>query len=149
MLDMGASDLHLTAGAPPTVRVDGSLRPIPDAAPLTPEVIMRVMYSIVTQQQRETFEETLELDFSYALPGEARFRVNLYQQRDSIGAAFRVIPYEIKPHRGAGHARRSVGELRRAAARTRARDRAHRLGQVHHPRRDDRPGQPDRARTTS
>ena len=96
MLEMRGSDLHLTAGAPPTVRVDGSLRPIPDTEELTPETIMRIMYSIVTQQQRERFEETLELDFSYALPEVARFRVNLYKQRDSLGAAFRVIPFEIK-----------------------------------------------------
>ncbi len=96
MLEMRGSDLHLTAGAPPTVRVDGSLRPIPETAPLTPDTIQRVMYSIATQQQRERFEETLELDFSYALPEVARFRVNLYKQRDSLGAAFRVIPFEIK-----------------------------------------------------
>jgi twitching motility protein PilT len=96
LLEMRGSDLHLAAGAPPTVRVDGSLRPIPDAEPLTPEVIQRVMYALCTQQQRERFEEALELDFSYALPNVARFRVNLYKQRDSLGAAFRVIPYEIK-----------------------------------------------------
>jgi twitching motility protein PilT len=96
MLEMRGSDLHLTAGAPPTVRVDGSLRPIPDTEELTPDVIQRVMYSVCTQQQRERFEETLELDFSYALPEVARFRVNLYKQRDSLGAAFRVIPFEIK-----------------------------------------------------
>ena len=96
MMEMRGSDLHLTAGAPPTVRVDGSLRPIPDMPELTPDTIQRVMYSIATQQQRERFEETLELDFSYALPDVARFRVNLYRQRDSLGAAFRVIPFEIK-----------------------------------------------------
>ncbi len=96
MIEMRGSDLHLAAGAPPTVRVDGSLRPIPEAQPLTPEVIQRVMYAICTQQQRERFEEVLELDFSYALKGVARFRVNLYRQRDALGAAFRVIPFEIK-----------------------------------------------------
>ncbi|MCU0283319.1 MAG: PilT/PilU family type 4a pilus ATPase, partial [Candidatus Nanopelagicales bacterium] len=96
MLEMRGSDLHLAAGAPPTVRVDGSLRGIPDTEPLTPEVIQRVMYALCTQQQRERFEETLELDFSYALKDVARFRVNMYKQRDSIGGAFRVIPYEIK-----------------------------------------------------
>ncbi len=96
MLELRGSDLHLTAGAPPTVRVDGSLRPLPDAEPLVAETIQRVMYAITTQQQRERFEETLELDFSYALTGVARFRVNMYRQRDSVGAAFRVIPFEIK-----------------------------------------------------
>ena len=55
------------------------------------------MYAIMTQAQRERFEEDLELDFSYAVPGLARFRVNVYKQKENIGAAFRVIPMEIKP----------------------------------------------------
>jgi twitching motility protein PilT len=96
MLDMGASDLHLTAGAPPTVRVAGVLRPLPGAPGLDAATLQRILYSIITQQQREIFEERLELDFSYALPGRARFRVNMYQQRESVGAAFRVIPFDIK-----------------------------------------------------
>ena len=56
---------------------------------LTSDVLQRVMYSIITQRQRETFEANLELDFAYSLPGHGRFRVNLYRQRDSLGAAFR------------------------------------------------------------
>ena len=96
MVEMRGSDLHLSAGAPPTVRVDGHLRPIPETLPLTAEVIQRVMYAICTQQQREHFEELLELDFSYALKGVARFRVNMYRQRNALGGAFRVIPFEIK-----------------------------------------------------
>lgn len=96
MLELKGSDLHLSSGAPPIIRIDGSLRPIPDAEPLSPKVIRRVMYAICTQQQRERFEEGLELDFSYSLAGVARFRVNIYQQRESVGAAFRVIPFEIK-----------------------------------------------------
>jgi twitching motility protein PilT len=56
-----------------------------------------MMYAVLTQRQREKFEEELELDFAYAVPGKARFRVNLYKQRDAVGAAFRLIPYEIKP----------------------------------------------------
>ncbi|NNH08418.1 type IV pilus twitching motility protein PilT [Cellulomonas fimi] len=97
MVKLGASDVHLTTGAPPTVRVSGSLRPLDGFAPLSPEPLRRVLYAILTQKQRETFETNLELDFSYAVRGLARFRVNIYQQRESIGAAFRVIPYEIKP----------------------------------------------------
>ncbi len=54
------------------------------------------MYAAITQRQREKFEENLELDFAYSVPGKARFRVNLYRQRDSLGAAFRLIPFEIK-----------------------------------------------------
>jgi twitching motility protein PilT len=60
-------------------------------------VIQKTLYAILTQKQREKFEEELELDFAYSLPGRARFRVNLYKQRDALGAAFRLIPYEIKP----------------------------------------------------
>jgi twitching motility protein PilT len=94
--DSGASDLHLTAGARPTLRVNGSLMAMDDRAILTPPVIQRMMYAILTQKQRERFEEELELDFAFALPGRARFRVNLYRQRDALGGAFRIIPYEIK-----------------------------------------------------
>jgi twitching motility protein PilT len=94
--DTGSSDLHLTAGARPTLRVNGTLTPMEDRAILTPPVIQRMLYAILTQKQRERFEEELELDFAYALPGRARFRVNIYRQRDALGAAFRMIPYEIK-----------------------------------------------------
>jgi twitching motility protein PilT len=94
--DTGASDLHVTSGARPTLRLQGTLVPLEDRPFLTPPVIQRMLYAILTQKQREKFEEQLELDFAYALPGRARFRVNLYRQRDSLGAAFRIIPYEIK-----------------------------------------------------
>ena len=97
MLAMGGSDLHCTVGAPPMARVDGALMPLEGYEVLKPDPIRRTMFGILSQRQRETFEEELELDFAYQLVGEARFRVNLYQQRDSIGAAFRIIPYEIKP----------------------------------------------------
>jgi twitching motility protein PilT len=96
MLDRGASDLHLTTGARPTIRVSGSLVPLDDFDVLTAPVLQRVLYAIITQAQRLKFEEELELDFAYSLPGRARFRVNLYKQRDALGAAFRVIPFEIK-----------------------------------------------------
>lgn len=97
MVSLGASDLHLTAGAPPTVRLDGQLTALEGHDRMNPEVLQRSLYGILTQAQREKFEEELELDFSYAVVGESRFRVNMYRQRDSVGAAFRVIPYEIKP----------------------------------------------------
>jgi twitching motility protein PilT len=96
MVRLNASDVHLTAGAPPMVRVSGALRPLERYPMVLPEPLRRSLYAILTQRQREHFEEELELDFSYAVRGLARFRVNLYQQRESIGAAFRVIPYEIK-----------------------------------------------------
>ncbi|EYR64427.1 twitching motility protein, partial [Actinotalea ferrariae CF5-4] len=97
MIELGASDLHVTAGAPPNVRLDGALRPLEGFPSMLPDAIQRTLYGIINQRQRETFEANLELDFAYAVRGVARFRVNLYQQRDSLGAAFRVIPYEIKP----------------------------------------------------
>ncbi len=96
MLEMGASDLHITAGARPAIRVNGELFQMDDFPVLTPPVIQRVMYAAITQRQREIFEEQLELDFAYSVPGRARFRVNMYRQRDSVGAAFRIIPFEIK-----------------------------------------------------
>ncbi len=97
MLKYNSSDLHLTAKAPPTIRVNGDLQPLPGFDPISGETVQRVMYAAMTQTQRERFEEELELDFSYAIPGIARFRVNVYQQRENLGAAFRVIPVEIKP----------------------------------------------------
>ncbi len=97
MVGRGSSDLHLTAGAPPTIRINGELQPMVEYATLSGEEVQRVMYALLTQTQRERFEEDLELDFSYALPNIARFRVNVYRQKDNIGAAFRVIPMEIKP----------------------------------------------------
>jgi len=96
LLTTGASDLHLTSGARPAIRLNGELKQVEEQPILTPPVIQRVMYAAMTQKQREKFEENLELDFSYSLPGRARFRVNLYRQRDALGSAFRVIPFEIK-----------------------------------------------------
>ena len=97
VLERDCSDLHLTTGAPPTVRMHGHLEAVEDFPVLTPQMIQKTLYAILTQKQREKFEEVLELDFAYSLPGKARFRVNMYRQRDSVGAAFRLIPYEIRP----------------------------------------------------
>ena len=98
MMDTGASDLHLTSGAKPTIRVRGELGPLDDNYPvLTPPVLQRSLYAMMSQKQRERFETDLELDFAYSVPGRARFRVNVYRQREALGAAFRLIPYEIKP----------------------------------------------------
>jgi len=97
VLDRGASDLHLTVGAPPTIRLHGDLVRLEDYPILTPRGLQGMIYAILPQKMRERLEQELELDMSYALPGKARFRVNVYFQRDSLGAAFRLIPYEIKP----------------------------------------------------
>jgi twitching motility protein PilT len=96
VLDKEASDLHLTAGAAPTIRVHGDLKPVDGYDAMEPEELRRMIYAILTQAQRERLEQDLELDLSYSLPGKARFRVNVYFQRDAIGAAFRLIPFAIR-----------------------------------------------------
>ena len=95
-LERGASDLHLTAGTAPVLRVNGSLLRVEQYAELQPDELRRMIYAILTQRQREKLEEDLELDLSYNHPGKARFRVNVYIQRDALGAAFRFIPFQIK-----------------------------------------------------
>jgi twitching motility protein PilT len=96
LLDLEGSDLHLTAGVPPVVRVNGELQQVERYPRMNPRALQGMLYAILPQKLRERFEQELELDMSYSLPGRARFRVNVYMQRDSIGAAFRVIPFEIK-----------------------------------------------------
>jgi twitching motility protein PilT len=97
LLQAEGSDLHLTAGSPPVVRVHGELERIEGYPVLSPRALQGMIYAILPQKMRERFEQELELDMSYSLPGRARFRVNVYMQRDAVGAAFRVIPFEIKP----------------------------------------------------
>ncbi len=96
VLDRGGSDLHITAGSPPAIRVNGSLARLDGYPDLSADVLQRMVYAILTQKQRERLEQELELDVSYSLPGKARFRVNVYFQRDAVGAAFRLIPFEIR-----------------------------------------------------
>jgi twitching motility protein PilT len=95
VLDRRASDLHLTAGAPPTVRVRGRLVQLEDYPTLTPGDTREVIYSILTNDQRQRLETNWQLDFAYTVPNRARFRVNAYFQRAALGAAFRLIPVEI------------------------------------------------------
>lgn len=87
----------MTIGAPPMLRSTGALSPVPGFGPLGKDELQETLYQILTQRQREQFEAELELDFSYQVHNGPRLRVNLYQQREAIGAAFRVIPAEIKP----------------------------------------------------
>src|SRR5215203_278206 len=96
LLDHEGSDLHLTAGAPPVVRVHGELERLEGYPALSPRALQGMIYAILPQKLRERFEQDLELDMSYSLPGRARFRVNVFMQRDAVGAVFRVIPFEIK-----------------------------------------------------
>ncbi|HKZ29163.1 MAG TPA: PilT/PilU family type 4a pilus ATPase [Acidimicrobiia bacterium] len=95
-LDRGGSDLHLTAGSPPQIRLHGKLERLTEFPVLRPAELRRMIYSILTEKQREKLEETLELDASHPVPGRGRFRMNVYFQRGSVGAAFRAIPTEIK-----------------------------------------------------
>ncbi|OLE26520.1 MAG: type IV pili twitching motility protein PilT [Actinobacteria bacterium 13_1_20CM_3_71_11] len=90
------SDLHLTAGAPPTIRVDGTLRILPDYDPLRPVDTATLLRSVLSGEQWSQFEREHELDFAYSIDGVSRFRVNLYTQRGSWAAAFRAIPHTIK-----------------------------------------------------
>jgi twitching motility protein PilT len=92
-----ASDLHLTAGAPPMVRVRGRLTPMEGYPALTPADTREVIYSILSNSQRQRLENDWQLDFAYQIPGAARFRVNVYFQRSALGAAFRLIPFELTP----------------------------------------------------
>jgi twitching motility protein PilT len=92
-----ASDLHITAGAPPTLRERGSLVPIEGYPVLTPTDTREIVYAILSNSQRQRLETEWQLDFSYSIPGYARFRVNAYMQKGSIGAAFRLIPNETVP----------------------------------------------------
>jgi twitching motility protein PilT len=95
-VEANASDLHLTVGLPPMVRVRGDLGPIEGFPDLTAQDTRDVIYGILSNDQRKRLEEEWQVDFSYSVPRLGRFRVNAYVQRASIGAAFRLIPSEIK-----------------------------------------------------
>ena len=92
-----ASDLHLTAGSPPVLRVVGRLQRLADYTKLEPEELRVLIYRILSTEQQKFLETRRQLDFSYTVPGLARFRVNAYFQRGSVAAAFRLIPAEIRP----------------------------------------------------
>ena len=94
-IKMEASDLHVTVGVPPMVRVSGKIQPL-DYPRFTPNSTRELIYDILSNDQRQRLETELELDFAYTVPHVARFRVNVYFQRGSMGAAFRAIPHEIR-----------------------------------------------------
>ncbi|HEY0711826.1 MAG TPA: type IV pilus twitching motility protein PilT [Polyangia bacterium] len=95
MVEKGASDLHLTTGSPPQLRIDGDLVPL-RTSPLTPVECKQLCYSVLTDSQKLNFEENQELDFSFGVRGLARFRGNLFLQRGAVGGAFRTIPFNIR-----------------------------------------------------
>ncbi len=95
MIEKGASDLHITTGSPPRLRIDGKLIPI-DHPVLEGAETKALCYSVLTDAQKHKFEEQNELDFSFGLKGLARFRGNLFVQRGVVAGAFRLIPFQIK-----------------------------------------------------
>jgi twitching motility protein PilT len=96
-IERRASDLHITAGAPPTIRVRGRLTALEGYPVLTPSDTREIVYAVLNNEQRQRLETDWQVDLAYAIPGRARFRVNSYFQRTAIGAAFRLIPNEITP----------------------------------------------------
>lgn len=96
MIELRGSDLHLTINSAPQVRTDGHLKPLEGFPALTPADTKALAYSVLTDAQKHRFEEELELDFSFGVKGLSRYRANLFNQRGSVGAVFRAIPYEIK-----------------------------------------------------
>src|SRR5271156_3684180 len=94
MVEKGASDLHVTTGSPPQLRIDGELVPL-KTAPLTPVETKQLCYSILTDAQKHKFEEDNELDLSFGVKGLSRFRSNIFMQRGAVAGAFRTIPFKI------------------------------------------------------
>ena len=94
MVDKGASDVHISAGSPPLLRIDGSVHRL-NLAPLTPGETRLLCYSVISEEQRATFESKHELDFSFPIPNVSRFRANLFMQRGTVAGVFRQIPFKI------------------------------------------------------
>jgi twitching motility protein PilT len=96
MVSQGASDLHVTTGSEPAIRVNGRLARLDGVARLSGDDTQRLLYRILSTEQQKQLEIKRQLDLSYSIPGLARFRVNVYFQRESLGAAFRLVPAELK-----------------------------------------------------
>ncbi|HOX45770.1 MAG TPA: type IV pilus twitching motility protein PilT [Myxococcota bacterium] len=94
MIEKGASDLHITTGSPPQLRIDGRLVPL-KTPPLTPVETRQLCYSVLTDAQKHRFEEENELDLSFGVKGLSRFRSNIFMQRGAVAGAFRTIPFKI------------------------------------------------------
>jgi twitching motility protein PilT len=96
MVARGASDLHVTVGSEPVIRLNGRLSRLEEFPRLTPDDTQRLLYRILSTEQQKHLEINRQIDVSHSIPGLARFRVNVYFQRESLGAAFRMIPAELK-----------------------------------------------------
>jgi twitching motility protein PilT len=114
-LERGASDIHITAGAPPNLRIRGRLGALPDAPVLGPLETREIVYSILSEAQRQQFESVHQVDFSWSIPRIARMRVNAYMQRGAVSAAFRMTPTTIESLEALGmpSAVRAMSELPR------------------------------------
>ncbi|MCA9772403.1 MAG: PilT/PilU family type 4a pilus ATPase [Myxococcales bacterium] len=95
LVESGGSDLHITAGSPPALRIDGKLRPMREHDPLSAADTKQLCYSILTDAQRHRLEEDQEIDLSFGLREVARFRANIFFQRSAVAGAFRFVPYKI------------------------------------------------------
>lgn len=89
------SDIHIKAGLPPVVRIDGKLRPIPNTERMSPEQVRAIALGMMDERQKQQFEETYEVDLSHGVPGLARFRVSVYCQRGTVAIVFRAISFAI------------------------------------------------------
>ncbi|KAF0220913.1 MAG: twitching motility protein [Geobacteraceae bacterium] len=89
------SDIHIKTGLPPVVRIDGKLRPIPNAPRLAPDAVTAMAHAIMNERQKKHFEEHYEVDLAYGVPGLGRFRVSVYSQRGTVAMVFRSIPFGI------------------------------------------------------
>ena len=94
LMDQNGSDLHIVAGSPPRLRIDGQLLPL-DLPPLNVSEAMNLCYSVLTENQKKHFEQKKELDLAFSVKGLARFRANIYYEGTNVAGAFRVIPYKI------------------------------------------------------
>ncbi|HEY0167985.1 MAG TPA: type IV pilus twitching motility protein PilT [Jatrophihabitans sp.] len=96
LVELGGSDLHITAGIAPCMRINGTLAPLAGRNKLAPVDTETLIRSVISEHLWERFDKTQELDTAYAIPGVSRFRVNVYRQRGAVGAAFRAIPHKIR-----------------------------------------------------
>src|SRR5271169_5027484 len=94
MIEKGASDMHITTGSPPLLRIDGSIVPL-KLSPLGPVETKQLCFSVLSEEQRAHFEKHNELDLSFGVKGLPRFRANVYVQRGAVAGAFRAIPFKI------------------------------------------------------
>jgi len=101
MVEQNGTDLHITTNSPPQIRIHGKLVPL-KMPPLSPVETKKMIYAVLSDSQKQRFEEQLELDFSFGIKNLARFRANVFYQRGAVAGAFRFIPYEIRSFRDLG-----------------------------------------------